>query len=80
MRAILVVLALAAASGPALAEDRVSNTPVLEGSADKAPVAASDVRSRAIPSSLCSRSDPYIEYRDCVNANTRDANAKVRMA
>lgn len=27
---------------------------------------------------LCSRSDPYIEYRDCVNAATRDPNAKVR--
>ena len=28
----------------------------------------------------CSKDDPYIEYRDCVNASTRDNNAKVRMA
>jgi hypothetical protein len=28
----------------------------------------------------CSRENPYIEYRDCVNAHTRDKNAKVRMA
>jgi hypothetical protein len=30
--------------------------------------------------SLCSKDNPYIEYRDCVNANTRDKNAKVRLA
>ena len=28
----------------------------------------------------CSKDNPYIEYRDCVNASTRDNNAKVRMA
>jgi hypothetical protein len=28
----------------------------------------------------CSTENPNIEYRDCVNASTRDANAKVRMA
>ena len=28
---------------------------------------------------LCSSQNPNIEYRDCVNAATRDPNAKVRM-
>jgi len=27
----------------------------------------------------CSTQNPNIEYRDCVNASTRDPNAKVRM-
>jgi hypothetical protein len=27
----------------------------------------------------CSRDNPFIEYRDCVNASTRDPNAKVRL-
>ena len=28
---------------------------------------------------FCSSQNPNIEYRDCVNAATRDPNAKVRM-
>ena len=28
----------------------------------------------------CSKDDPYIDYASCVNAHTRDKNAKVRMA
>lgn len=28
---------------------------------------------------LCSNQNPHIEYRDCVNASTRDPNAKVRL-
>lgn len=28
---------------------------------------------------FCSKQNPNIEYRDCVNAATRDPNAKVRM-
>jgi hypothetical protein len=28
---------------------------------------------------LCSNENPHIEYRDCVNASTRDPNAKIRM-
>lgn len=28
---------------------------------------------------FCSSQNPNIEYRDCVNAKTRDPNAKVRM-
>lgn len=31
------------------------------------------------PSHRCSVENPNIEYRDCVNASTRDPNAKVRM-
>ncbi len=27
----------------------------------------------------CSTENPNIEYRDCVNASTRDSNAKVRL-
>jgi hypothetical protein len=27
----------------------------------------------------CSNENPNIEYRDCVNASTRDPNAKVRL-
>jgi hypothetical protein len=28
---------------------------------------------------VCSNQNPNIEYRDCVNASTRDPNAKIRM-
>jgi hypothetical protein len=28
---------------------------------------------------VCSSQNPNIEYRDCVNASTRDPNAKVRL-
>lgn len=28
---------------------------------------------------VCSNQNPHIEYRDCVNASTRDPNAKVRL-
>ena len=28
---------------------------------------------------VCSNQNPHIEYRDCVNASTRDPNAKIRM-
>lgn len=30
-------------------------------------------------SQRCSTEDPNFEYRDCVNASTRDPNAKVRL-
>ena len=30
-------------------------------------------------SARCSKANPFMEYRDCVNAATRDPNAKVRM-
>jgi hypothetical protein len=30
-------------------------------------------------SARCSKANPFMEYRDCVNASTRDPNAKVRM-
>jgi hypothetical protein len=28
---------------------------------------------------VCSNQNPHIEYRDCVNASTRDPNAKIRL-
>jgi hypothetical protein len=31
------------------------------------------------PNRRCSNENPNIEYRDCVNASTRDPNVKVRM-
>jgi hypothetical protein len=31
------------------------------------------------PNSRCSKENPNIEYRDCVNGSTRDPNVKVRM-
>jgi hypothetical protein len=36
-------------------------------------------RDGADPNSRCSNENPDIEYRDCVNASTRDPNVKVRL-
>jgi hypothetical protein len=72
----LAVVALALSASASLAEPR---RPALASAAvaQKAAVAigrdGQDTRQR------CSSENPNIEYRDCVNASTRDPNAKVRL-
>ena len=86
MKTLVLVLTAAAAlcACPAFAEEIATPTPPLE-SASAAPAvpateAAQTPAPRTGPPNLCSKEDPYIEYRDCVNASTRDQNAKVRDA
>ena len=85
---ILVVNATLFAS-TAFAEERASATlpadvapaaaPAPNNAGPSAAVAAPAGEAGLSSRNLCSKEDPYIEYRDCVNASTRDANAKVRM-
>ena len=78
---VLATLALAVCATPSFAEALRFGTP--QGAArtasngPKAPVAigrdGQDGRQR------CSSENPNIEYRDCINASTRDPNAKIRL-
>jgi len=78
----LILLANAALwSAPAFAEEPApAPTTVATASGETAGSAGRAGASGEHPELLCSKDDPYIEYRDCVNASTRDSNAKVRMA
>lgn len=61
------------AQGPAMAGDAPSSSSQA-GDSDQSRSSGDHGELR------CSKDNPYIEYRDCVNASTRDNNAKVRMA
>ena len=67
----LVLLAAVAAlgAGPAFAADEVAST-----------VPAQAERPATTTPRHCWKENPFNEYRDCVNAATRDPNAKIRMA
>jgi hypothetical protein len=77
----LMALALSVCASPSFAEQargRAHRMPAHVASNEpKASVVlgrdGEDARQR------CSAENPNIEYRDCVNASTRDPNAKVRM-
>ena len=73
-RPLGLLAALAAlAAGPALAAEEAAapaSTPSQPSSPTPAP---GGVRH-------CWKENPFNEYRDCVNAATRDPNAKIRMA
>ncbi len=91
MKTIALVLALNAAlfaSTAAFAEENLQPQPQNEQAAPvQAPVSQSaTANEQAAPpaqgahylNNLCTNGNPFIEYRDCINAATRDANAKVR--
>ena len=84
MRALVLTLAFAAAlsaTSAAYAEETSSTQTASAETASTQPERAeAPTRDGQYVGSLCSRADPYIEYRDCVNAATRDQNAKVRDA
>ncbi len=68
----IVLLAAVAALGaaPAFAAEEASAS---------APVQSQPAQPTATPRH-CWKENPFNEYRDCVNASTRDPNAKIRMA
>jgi hypothetical protein len=78
---VLASLSLMAAAG-AHAEEQ-SSAPAQQASAQApAKVASAEAplgRDGKAAANYCSKENRFIEYRDCVNAFTRDPNAKVRM-
>ena len=79
MNIVTLVIAAMAIAGAAHAADQpvvsVQPAPSPAAIAEHGPAPSGDQAGR-----YCSKDDPFIEYRDCVNASTRDPNAKVRMA
>jgi hypothetical protein len=77
----LTAFALAACASPSFAEGLrfglSRGAAHVASNGPKAPVAigrdGQDGRQR------CSAENPNIEYRDCINASTRDPNAKIRL-
>ncbi len=68
-RPIVLIAAIAAlGAGPALAADEAVAAPV-----------QSQQPATTTPRH-CWKENPFNEFRDCVNAATRDPNAKIRMA
>ena len=49
--------------------------PAVRTASSEAPIGRDGQDTRQV----CSSQNPNIEYRDCVNASTRDPNAKVRL-
>lgn len=82
MKTLVLALAFASALGAtaASAEDRpAASSP---GPAPESRTASAEAplgRDGQATSLVCSSQNPHIEYRDCVNASTRDPNAKVRL-
>jgi hypothetical protein len=80
MKTFALCLALAALAAPAAfakpapARNQAPSTLARTASAE-APLGKDGQDTRQ----FCSSQNPNIEYRDCVNAATRDPNAKVRM-
>jgi len=81
MKTFALALALAGALGAtaAFAEDRSAAPSQSSTNTRTASAEAPLGRDGQATSHLCSAQNPNIEYRDCVNAATRDPNAKVRM-
>jgi hypothetical protein len=57
------------------AQQQQSVQPAAKVASAEAPIG----RDGQAASNYCSKENPFIEYRDCANAATRDPNAKVRM-
>ncbi len=69
-RPLVLIAAIAAlGAGPALAADEVVEVPV---QTQQQPATTTPRH--------CWKENPFNEFRDCVNAATRDPNAKIRMA
>jgi hypothetical protein len=68
LRSVVLIAAIAAlGAGPALA-------------ADEAVAPVQTQQPTTTTPRHCFKDNPYNEFRDCVNAATRDPNAKIRMA
>ena len=82
MKTVALALAFAGALGAtaAFAEDRpAASAPASAANTRTASAEAPLGRDGQATSLVCSNRNPNIEYRDCVNASTRDPNAKVRL-
>ena len=80
MKTFALALAFAASLGAAsaFAEERPAAQPAAQSTrtaSAEAPLGRDGQDTRQ----FCSAQNPNIQYRDCVNASTRDPNAKVRM-
>jgi len=72
-RPIVLIAAIAAlGAGPALAADETVAAPVEQQQQPATTTTTTPPH--------CWKENPYNEFRDCVNAATRDPNAKIRMA
>ncbi len=67
-------------AGSAWAQQSVGSAVSTASGATSAAVGERSTQTSEHRALQCSKDNPYIEYRDCVNASTRDSNAKVRMA
>ena len=76
--ALALILASAMGASAAFAEDKAA-TPAPSADTRTASAEAPLGRDGQATANLCSNQNPNIVYRDCVNAATRDPNAKVRM-
>ena len=79
----LATLTVVVLSSPCLPEEvrpaQVRDAAANNGVTRMARAAVAIGRDGQNASHRCSTENPNIEYRDCVNASTRDPNAKVRM-
>ena len=77
MKTFVLALAFAAALGApaAFAKPAPVRATAIRTASSEAPIG----RDGQDTKQFCSSQNPNIEYRDCVNAKTRDPNAKVRM-
>jgi hypothetical protein len=78
----LAALILAVCASPSLARSARVGPPKKAAvrTASNGPRAAAVLgRDGQDASRHCSNENPNIEYRDCVNASTRDPNAKIRL-
>jgi len=79
MKTFLLALAIAGAIGAPSAFARpflfFGRAKAVQSARVEAPIGRDGQDTRQV----CSAQNPNIEYRDCVNATTRDPNAKVRM-
>jgi hypothetical protein len=78
---VLASLSLIGAAG-AHAQEQTSAPTQQQAATAAAKVASAEApigRDGQAARNYCSKENPFIEYRDCANAATRDPNAKVRM-
>jgi len=80
MKTIALALAFAASLGAISAH--AEQAPVAQPAAQPSQTASAEAplgRDGQDTRQFCSAQNPNIQYRDCVNASTRDPNAKVRL-
>lgn len=82
MKSLALAFALAASlAAPAAFAEQQAAAPA-QSAPQNARTASAEAplgRDGQATSHVCSAQNPNIEYRDCVNASTRDPNAKVRL-